>query len=115
MDKELIEVLFILDGLFFRGPGFGQSHGSADGKAKNRTYIGANLLRLDALMAFFGIFTVISNQPTSRCQTTQTSTDNAADATDVVMRSFFSFLSTSEATVSIALRLVRRVSEISEE
>ncbi|MGN0473209.1 MAG: hypothetical protein ACI4F8_10230 [Lachnospiraceae bacterium] len=103
MGKELIEFLLILDGLLFSwGFGFGQYHGCADGKAKDRTHIGASLFCLDALMAFFGIFAVIGNQPTSRCQTAQTSTESSIDATDVVMRSFFSFLSTSEATASIS-------------
>ena len=58
---ELIEVLFILDGLLFRGPGFGQSHGSADGKAN------ATRQALDALCRHFqleGHYTITPPLPT---------------------------------------------------
>ena len=114
--KELVEVLLVLNGLLFlRDLGFGQCHGGADGETQNRSYIGASLFCLDSLLPFFGIFAVILDQPTSRCQTTQTSTDSAADATDVVTRSFLILLSSAEVTASIDLRLLRRVSEISEE
>ena len=116
LSKELIEVLLVLNGLLFlRGLGFGQCHGCTDGKAQDRSHIGASLFCLDSLLPFFGIFTVILDQPTSRCQTTQASTDSAADATEVVTRSFLILLSSAEVTASIDLRLLCRVSEISEE
>ena len=114
--KKLVEVLLVLDGLLFlRGLGFGQCHGCADGETKDGAHIGASLFCLDSLLPFFGIFTVILNQPTSRCQTAQTSTESATDATDVVTRSFLILLSSAEVTASITLRLLCRVSEISEE
>lgn len=107
LSQELIEILLVLNGLlFFRGLMLGQCHGCADGKTKDRSHIGASLFRFYALAAFFGIFAVILDQPTSRCQTTQTSTDSAADATEVVNRSFLILLSSAEVTASIDLRLL---------
>ena len=116
LSKEFVEVLLVLDDLlFFRGLMIGQCHGGTDGKSQNRSHIGASLFCLDSFLPFFGIFTVILNQPTSRCQTTQTSTESATDTTEVVTRSFLILLSRAEVTASIDLRLLRRVSEISEE
>ena len=114
--KKFVKVLLVLDGLlFFRGSVLGQCHGCADGKSQNGSHIGASLFCLDSFLPFFVIFGVIFDQPTSRCQTTQTSTESAADATDVVTRSFLILLSSAEVTASIDLRLLCRVSEISEE
>lgn len=115
MDKELIEVLFILDGLFFRGSGFGQSHGSADGKAKNRTDIGTVLLRKDALSLLFRIFTVILNQPAKCRKAMQASVDRATELTAVAMRIFIIFFCRLDVTVSIALRLSESILDSSEE
>ena len=116
LSKELVEVLLVLNGLLFlRGSVLGQCHGCADGETQNRSYIGTSLFCLDSFLPFFGIFAVVLDQPTSRCQTTQTSTESAADATDVVTRSFLILLSSAEVTASIDLRLLCRVSEISEE
>ena len=109
--KEFVEVLLVLDGLLFlRGSVLGQRHGCADGETQDRTHIGASLFCLDSLLPFFGIFAVILDQPTSRCQTAQTSTESATDATDVVTRSFLILLSSTEVTASIDLRLLCRVS-----
>lgn len=83
LGKELVEVLLVLDGLFFRGLGFCQCHGCANGEAEDGTHIRAGLFRLDTLAPFFGIFAVILDQPTKCRKTTQTSTDRAAELTAV--------------------------------
>ena len=57
--QEFIEVLLVLDDLFFRGFCFSQTHDCADGEAKDRADIGASLFRLDTLPALVRIFTVI--------------------------------------------------------
>ena len=56
--EELVEVLFVLNSLFF-GFGFSQTHDCADGKTEDRADIGASLFRFDALPAFIGIFAVV--------------------------------------------------------
>ena len=57
--KELVEVLFVLDSLFFREFCFSQAHDCADGETEDRADIGASLFCFDALPAFIGIFAVV--------------------------------------------------------
>ena len=59
--EELVEVLFVLDDLFFREFCFSQAHDCADGETKDCADIGASLFRFDALPALIGIFAVIFN------------------------------------------------------
>lgn len=112
--EKLIEVLLVLDGLFFRGFGFGQCHSCTNNKTGNCTDIGADLLRLDALTAFFGIFAVIFDQPTQCCKAMQTSTDRATELTAVPMMSFLILLSSRCVSSRISLRLSESSSEVLE-
>ena len=57
--QEFIEVLLVLDDLFFRGFCFSQTHDRADGETKDCADIGASLFCFDALPAFIGIFAVV--------------------------------------------------------
>ena len=57
--QEFIEVLLVLDDLFFRGFSFSQTHDCADGETEDRANIGASLFCFDALPAFIGIFAVV--------------------------------------------------------
>ena len=57
--QELVEVLLVPDNLFFRGFAFSQTHDRADGKTKDRSYVGTSLFCFDPLTALIGIFAVI--------------------------------------------------------
>ena len=111
--KKLVEVLFVLDDLFFRGFCFSQTHDCADGKPKDRTDIGASLFRFHALPALVGIFAVILYQPASKCQTTQTNTDATIEAATEMRISFLTFCSSREVVASIALRLSESIPDSS--
>ena len=113
--KEFVEVLLVLDNLFFRGFCFSQTHDRADGKTEDRADIGASLFRFDALPALVGIFAVILYQPASRCQTTQTSTDATIEAATEMRVSFLTFCSNRSVVASIALRLAESIPDRSEE
>ena len=93
LSQKLIEVLLILDSLFFRGLGFGQSHGRTDYQSQRRPDIRTILLCKDAKPFLFRIFAVIGNQPTSRYQTAQTSNDRTVELTAVPIMSFLMLFS----------------------
>ena len=94
LSQKFIEVLLILNGLFFwRGLILTQRHSCADYQTQYRTDISTVLLSKDALSFLFRIFTVILNQPTSRYQTAQTSNDRTAELTAVPIMSFLMLFS----------------------
>ena len=103
-DLPMVQSELTDKGLVFYGVG-------ADTRVLNDSYYFHNENSIYTTVGYY--FLGESADPAPGFETTGSA--QAGDATDVVMSSFFSFLSTSEATASIALRLVRRASEISEE
>lgn len=102
LSQKLIEVLLILDSLFFRGLGFGQSHGRTDYQSQRRPDIRTILLCKDANPFLFRIFAVIGNQPTSRYQTAQTSNDRTVELTAVPIMSFLMLFSSRFVSTRIS-------------
>ena len=113
--QELVEVLLVLDDLFFRRFGVSQTHNRADGKTKDRADIGAGMFRFHALAALFGIFAVIFDQPTQCCKAMQTSTDRATELTAVQMTIFLTLLSSRSMNCRISPLLSESILDRSEE